>query len=121
MHLIDCRVADPLQLSQREFETRIFLTGVIYLSGGLTAAGVLVDLSVGLDLDRGSLRHLWDPAVQFSADQQVIVFIDATELLPDGQPLVPGLEDHLGLPREYPSCRDPNPGNTFRLTAGTLF
>ncbi len=76
------------------------------LSGWLTVAGVLVNLSVGLDLDRGSSWHLWDPAVQFGADQQMIVFIDPSELLPDGQPLVPGLEDHLGLPCENPSWGD---------------
>lgn len=38
------------------------------------------------------------------ADHQVIVLIDAAELLSDGQPLVAGLEDHLGLARENPSC-----------------
>lgn len=59
---------------------------------------------VGVDLDRGSLRNLRDPAVQLCADHQVIVFIDAFELLSDDQLLITGMEGHLGLSGEHTSC-----------------
>lgn len=75
-----------------------------WLRTALTVAWILVNLVVRLDLDRGFTRHLRDPAVQMCADHQVIMLIDATELLSDGQPLVAGLEDHLGLACENPSC-----------------
>lgn len=71
----------------------------------LTVVAVLVDLRVGVNLHGGAPRHLRDPAVQGAAHHQVIVLVDAFELLPDGQLLIPWQKGHLSLPCELPPCR----------------
>ena len=74
--------------------------------GELTVAAVLVDLRVGLYLHRGSLGHLWHTALQGGADHQVVVLIDAFELLPDGQFLVARREGDLSLSSEFPTLTE---------------
>lgn len=71
---------------------------------GLTVAAVMVDLGIRLDLHGGAVGNLGDPAVHGGAHHQVVVLVDAFELLPDGQLLVPGLERDLHLPRELAPC-----------------
>lgn len=71
----------------------------------LTVAAVLIDLRVRIDLHGGAARHLRDPAFQGGAHRQVVVLIDAFELLPDGQLLIPWQKGHLGLPCELPPYR----------------
>ena len=68
----------------------------------ITVAAVLVDLLVGLDVDGGPGGQLGDPALQGGADQQVLVLVDALELLGDGETLGP-TPHHLHLPAEHPT------------------
>lgn len=63
---------------------------------GLTVAAVLVDLGVGVDLNRGSLRNLGNLSFKSGVNHQVVMLIDAFEILRDGQPLAAWLEGHIG-------------------------
>lgn len=76
----------------------------------LTVVAVLVDLRVRADLHSGSLRHLGDPAFQAGFHHQVVMLIDASELLPDGQFLIPWQKGHLSLPCELPPFRGQRKG-----------
>lgn len=71
----------------------------------LTVVAVLVDLRVRVDPHGGATRHLRDPALQGGAHCQVVVLIDAFELLPDGQLLIPWQKGHLSLPYKLPPYR----------------
>lgn len=71
----------------------------------LTVVAVLIDLRVALNLHSGAARHLRDPAFQGGAHHQVVMLIDAFELLPDGQFLIPWQKGHLSLPCELPPYR----------------
>lgn len=71
----------------------------------LTVVAVLIDLRIRLNLHGGAVRHLRDPAFQGGAHHQVVVLIDAFELLPDGQLLIPWQKGHLNLPCELPPYR----------------
>ena len=72
----------------------------------LTVSVVLVDLLVGADLDGGPQREVGQTPLQLGAHHQVVMLVDPFELLPDVQTLVPGVEDHLGLPGKHTSCMD---------------
>ncbi len=71
----------------------------------LTVVAVLVDLRVRVGLHGGAARHLRDPTFQGGAHHQVVVLINAFELLPDGQLLIPWQKGHLSLPCELPPYR----------------
>lgn len=84
----------------------------------LTVVAVLVDLRVRVDLHRGTACHLRDPAFQGGAHCQVVVLIDAFELLPDGQLLIPWQKGHLCLACELsPYRRQTTRGGHFKTLA----
>lgn len=78
----------------------------------LTIVAVLIDLRVWVNLHGGAARHLRDPALHGGAQCQVVVLVDAFELLPDGQLLIPWQKGHLGLSCELPPYGEE--GRTFR-------
>lgn len=64
----------------------------------------MVDLRVRLDLDGGAVRNLRNPALHAGAHHQVVMLVDALELLSDGELLTSRLERDLHLPRELAPC-----------------
>lgn len=71
---------------------------------GLTVVAVMVDLGIRLDLHSGAVGNFGNPSFYGGAHHQVVVLVDAFELLPDGQLLVPRLERDLHLARELAPC-----------------
>lgn len=64
----------------------------------------MVDLRIRLDVHGGAVRNFRNPALHGGAHHQVVVLVDAFELLSDGQLLIPRLERDLDLPRELAPC-----------------
>lgn len=66
----------------------------------LTVGAVLVDLCVGVNLNCGSLRNLRNLSFKSGVNHQVVVLINAFELLRDSQPFPAWLEGHVDLTSE---------------------
>lgn len=90
-----------METDHRHFYSKVNESLFLYL----TVVAVLVDLGIRADLHVGATGHLGDPAFQGGAHHQVVVFIDAFELLPDGQLLIAWQEGHFSLPCELPPYR----------------
>lgn len=66
----------------------------------LTVVGVQVDLSVWVDLHCCPLWQLGNSAFNLGVNQQMVMLVDAFELLSDGHLLTALQESDLSLPRE---------------------
>lgn len=90
----------------------------VLLAASLTVPVVLVDLFVRVDLDRGSGLDGRNLSLQLGAHHQVVVLVDAFELLLDGQTLVSRLENHLSLPGKHAACKEtPSLPSSGRITS----
>lgn len=77
-----------------------FMWVYIYMMVWLTVGAVLVDLCVRVDLNCGSLRNLRNLSFKSGVNNQVVVLINAFELLRDGQAFPARLEGHISLTSE---------------------
>lgn len=83
----------------------------------LTVVGVQVDLSVWVDLHSCSLWQLGNSAFDLGVNQQMVMLVNAFELLSNGRLLTALQESDLRLPRELAACVQTNmkhrPNETF--------